>query len=50
VWRKAELEPSDFLDPSYLDDAKTLSAFLRLADTPARVHQLRTSEHQSVAV
>jgi integrase len=38
------------LDPSYLDDAQTLSAFLRLADTPARVHQLRTSEHQSVAV
>jgi integrase len=38
------------LDASYLDDAKNLSDFLRLADTPARVHQLRTSEHQSVPV
>jgi hypothetical protein len=38
------------LDPAYLDDAKSLSDFLRLADTPARVHQLRTSEHQSIPV
>jgi integrase len=30
------------LDPSYLDDAKALSAFLRL-DTPARMEMVRTS-------
>jgi hypothetical protein len=84
VWRKAELEHSDFqlhegrhsfkafleateirdsridrymghanhsvqarysyqLDSPNLDDAKALSAFLRLADTPARMEMVRTS-------
>jgi integrase len=31
------------LDAQYLDDAKALSEYLRLADTPSRVQQVRTS-------
>jgi hypothetical protein len=31
------------LDAQYLDDAKALSEYLRLADTPGRMQQVRTS-------
>jgi integrase len=37
------------LDASYLDDAKTLTEYLRLAEAPS-VHQLCISEHQSTAI